>query len=107
MVPWLGIDEETFLQWAGYIMIGSGLVTFVASQATRAPYGRYSHEAGNMYGPPVPARLAWMLQECPSVFVPLICLLFGNLPPPPILASNLDLDSLLLAQEARQAWQGS
>lgn len=88
MVPWLGIDEEAFLQWAGYIMIGSGVVTFVASQATRAPYGRYSHEAGNMYGPPVPARLAWMLQECPSVFVPLICLLFGNLSPPPLLGSS-------------------
>jgi hypothetical protein len=61
------------------------VLTLVASQTVRAPYGRYSHEAGSLYGPPVPARLAWMLQECPSVFVPLICMFFGTTIPKSIL----------------------
>lgn len=80
IVPWLGVEEEALLQWAGWGMIVAGVATFIASQTIRAPYGRYSNEAGSLYGPPVPARLAWIVQECPSVFVPLICLFFGTPP---------------------------
>lgn len=78
MVPVLRIPEPTFLVWLAWTMIVTGVVTFVASLATRAPYGRYSQEAGSVYGPPIPARIAWIVQESPSVFVPLICIFFGT-----------------------------
>lgn len=78
VVTVLGIDEAALLVWAAWLMIVTGVVTFVASLSTRAPYGRYSPEAGRLYGPPISARIAWMVQECPSFFVPLLCLLFGT-----------------------------
>ena len=57
------------LSFASGVMVCWGLSNFVSLQFTTAPYGRYAR-AG--WGVPVPARLAWFLQELPSFLVPLL-----------------------------------
>jgi len=42
----------------------------------RAWYGRYTTNTG--YGPLIPGKLSWMLQESPCVIVPLIFLYYAN-----------------------------
>ena len=52
-----------------YGMLGQALLALVALQFLEAPYGRYSSRA---WGPLIEARLAWFIQELPSLLVPLI-----------------------------------
>eukprot|EP01006_Ploeotia_vitrea_P015315 TRINITY_DN43383_c0_g1_i1.p1 TRINITY_DN43383_c0_g1~~TRINITY_DN43383_c0_g1_i1.p1 ORF type:complete len:443 (-),score=9.66 TRINITY_DN43383_c0_g1_i1:212-1354(-) len=49
-----------------------GIITFVLLVSdVSAPYGRYFNDKwSGMYGPPVPAKLAWVVQECPCVVIP-------------------------------------
>lgn len=42
---------------------------------THAPYGRYAKGSQKIRIPP---KLAWIIQECPSFFVPLVLVYFGN-----------------------------
>ncbi|XP_027232427.1 3-oxo-5-alpha-steroid 4-dehydrogenase 1 [Penaeus vannamei] len=42
---------------------------------TPAPYGRYS---SSKFGFGVPVRWAWLIQECPSFFVPFILAVYGR-----------------------------
>ena len=53
-------------QWVGLGMIVVSLVTFVACMKVTAPYGRYGSNASKIWGPKIPATLAWILMECPS-----------------------------------------
>lgn len=48
------------------------LLTFFVREA---PYGRYSN---NKYGFGVPVKIAWVIQECPSFFVPVLLTYFGS-----------------------------
>jgi len=49
---------------AAYVMVGSALVTLIALQVKKAPYGK--HSAGK---DGVKAQLAWIAQECPSLLM--------------------------------------
>lgn len=63
--------EQSLLQLLAVGMMLAGAVTFVALQFLRAPYGRYASQARSvLYGCMLPGRLAWMLQELPSLLVP-------------------------------------
>jgi 3-oxo-5-alpha-steroid 4-dehydrogenase 1 len=55
-----------------------GLAAFVALQFTVAPYGKYTGTASALYGPKVPGRLAWVLQESPCVVAGLWCWLHAD-----------------------------
>uniref|UniRef100_A0A670ZJB8 Uncharacterized protein n=1 Tax=Pseudonaja textilis TaxID=8673 RepID=A0A670ZJB8_PSETE len=59
---------EQLLKQMSYAMVGFISVTgvFVLCR-TGAPYGRY---ASTSYGYPVPATLAWMVQEAPAFLFP-------------------------------------
>ena len=46
------------------------------SLGTVAPYGRYSgvKSLGLSWGPPINGKVAWVVQEAPSFFAPIVCL---------------------------------
>ncbi|KAE8597616.1 hypothetical protein XENTR_v10016533 [Xenopus tropicalis] len=61
-------DEAQLLNLLAMFMALMGLVSYVSLQYIRMPYGRYADSA---FGPPVPVRLAWFVQEVPSLSVSL------------------------------------
>lgn len=54
-------------------------VVFYLLGFVKAPYGRYGNNASKWWGPDIPARLAWIVQELPSAFWPLFFLI--KMPP--------------------------
>ena len=64
------LQLPALLSAASWLMIATGAVTFVCLTVLRlrAPYGKYAGDArGGGWGPAVPARLAWFLQEVPAL----------------------------------------
>jgi len=81
-------DEALILRMCQIGLIYT-VVVGLYSMLKPAPYGRYSATTGIsswIYGPPINAKLAWMLQEMPSVAVPAIllfqskCVLLSSVP---------------------------
>lgn len=63
-------------QTMAVVMIVTGFFVAICLQKWQAMYGRYAGTNRSWWmGPPVPARLAWFVQECPAVLVPLSLLL--------------------------------
>ncbi|XP_069814250.1 3-oxo-5-alpha-steroid 4-dehydrogenase 1 isoform X3 [Dendropsophus ebraccatus] len=60
-------DELRLLEVLSYIMVLMGVITFILLRFIQVPYGRYS---SSTFGPLVPVRLAWFVQELPSLAVP-------------------------------------
>lgn len=58
------------------VMVVTGLVACLSLLFFPAPYGRYAEGAARLFGPGVPVRLAWLLQESPAFLVPISLLLF-------------------------------
>ena len=57
-----------------YVMLLLAVPTFITLRFTQAPYSKFS--TGNLspyWGPPIPARTAWIIQEAPS----LLCSLYA------------------------------
>jgi hypothetical protein len=68
---WPFLFTERFLTYSALTMAASGvLVVVLLSSGLRAFYGRYVTSA-KWWGPPVDSRVAWFLQEVPSLLVPL------------------------------------
>ena len=67
----LNFTEELLNSMAS-CMIFCAILTFVALLFLKSPYGRYS---SNIWGFPVPGRLAWFMQELPSFCIPLFLLI--------------------------------
>ncbi|KAG8537270.1 hypothetical protein GDO81_024798, partial [Engystomops pustulosus] len=65
-------DEPRLLQLLSFVMVLMGVVSFLMLRFIRVPYGRY---ASDVFGPPVPVRLAWFIQELPSLAVPVYYLI--------------------------------
>ncbi|XP_063779007.1 3-oxo-5-alpha-steroid 4-dehydrogenase 1 [Pseudophryne corroboree] len=61
-------DERRLLELLSLVMVLMGVLSFVLLRFIRVPYGRYS---SSVFGPPVPVRLAWFLQELPSLLIAL------------------------------------
>lgn len=57
-------------------MVFLSLCSFILLRHQRAPYGRYSEFSSSLFGPRLPAKFAWLVQELPSFFVPLVYLIF-------------------------------
>ncbi|KAG8442521.1 hypothetical protein GDO86_011353 [Hymenochirus boettgeri] len=67
MLSALYSDERGLLDCQAWVMVLMGLFCFPILQRTKVPYGRYGT---SLYGPPVPVRLAWFIQELPSLAIP-------------------------------------
>ncbi|XP_073534716.1 3-oxo-5-alpha-steroid 4-dehydrogenase 1 [Phyllobates terribilis] len=65
-------DERRLLEVLAVFMVLMGALSFGLLRFIQVPYGRYSRST---YGPPVPVRLAWFLQELPSLAMPVYHLL--------------------------------
>jgi 3-oxo-5-alpha-steroid 4-dehydrogenase 1 len=61
--------EQHLIQWLSYAMIAWAAFAAVALQFTPAPYGKYSTSAAWFYGPSIPGKLSWFLQELPCLLV--------------------------------------
>ncbi|XP_018421826.1 PREDICTED: 3-oxo-5-alpha-steroid 4-dehydrogenase 1 [Nanorana parkeri] len=59
-------DEARLLDLLSLVMVLMGLLSFAFLRFIRMPYGRY---ASSTFGPPIPVRLAWFIQELPSLVV--------------------------------------
>ena len=59
-------------QWMAYIMIFLAVITAVALQFTNAPYGKH---VSDKYGRKMNTRLAWLIQESPSFYIPILWML--------------------------------
>lgn len=57
-------DSPEFHRLATLVLIGLGLLTFVALTRMVAPYGRHQ---GERWGPSLSARLGWIIMETPAV----------------------------------------
>ncbi|KAK3098214.1 hypothetical protein FSP39_017269 [Pinctada imbricata] len=60
--------------YTSYVMIVWGVSNFISLLHTTAPYGRYVREG---WGFTVNAKLAWFVQELPSLVIPL-CVFYKN-----------------------------
>lgn len=65
--------EPYQLEWMAYVMVLMGLLSFLFLLFINVPYGRY---ASSKFGFPVSVKLAWFLQELPSLLVPLYVVVF-------------------------------
>lgn len=72
---WFSHEERVLNLIAWVMLICACLVLFVF-KGQRAPYGRYSTSASRWWGPNIPAKMAWFIQELPSFLWPLYTLLF-------------------------------
>lgn len=61
------MDEFSVLEFTWKAVIVCAFATAVVQSIMSAPYGRYTRGG---YGFSMNARLAWLLQECPSFLVP-------------------------------------
>ncbi|KAE9548396.1 hypothetical protein FO519_008390 [Halicephalobus sp. NKZ332] len=78
----MSLSEEQLILYLAYFMIISGFITcaYMILLKQRATYGRYGNEAflSNLA---IPARVAWFVQESPSLVIPAIALAYygGNM----------------------------
>ncbi|XP_029445866.1 3-oxo-5-alpha-steroid 4-dehydrogenase 1 isoform X2 [Rhinatrema bivittatum] len=63
--------EPQLLVWLSWLMVALGLLSFLLLRWVHIPYGRYSTR---IFGPLLPARLAWFIQELPALVLPLYLL---------------------------------
>ena len=70
----MGFDTVDHVHaWATWLMLTTGVSTFLALLTVTAPYGRYSQ--GGRWGPLINAKLAWMAWESPALIIPALLLL--------------------------------
>lgn len=67
-------DEAAVMELLCYVLVVWGLAVALSLQFVSAPYGRYSREG---FGIRIPVKLAWFLQELPSLLVPLYLINFS------------------------------
>lgn len=82
------VDEAALHYGLSLGLVASMALSFVAlAMGVVAPYGRYSEvrSLGVSWGAPVPARVAWFVQEAPAFAIALACLAFAD---PAALASK-------------------
>jgi len=58
------VSESSIYQLLLWLMLGLGVLTFIALQWVTAPYGRHGRSG---WGPKIPSRVAWIVMESPAV----------------------------------------
>ncbi|XP_067906732.1 3-oxo-5-alpha-steroid 4-dehydrogenase 1 [Heterodontus francisci] len=73
----LGVDSESelLLEWLSWLMFLIGGCIFIVLRFFDLPYGRY---ACRKFGFPVNVKLAWFIQEIPSLAVPFYLVFFSS-----------------------------
>ncbi|XP_043921341.1 3-oxo-5-alpha-steroid 4-dehydrogenase 1 isoform X3 [Protopterus annectens] len=69
------INGVQLLEYMSWCMIFSGILAFVVLQFVNIPYGR---QASSAFGFPVNVKLAWFVQEIPSLAVPAVFIILGT-----------------------------
>ncbi len=82
-------EEGPFIGFLANAMVVSGFVAFCALLFMPAPYGKYASTASLLYGPQIPGRLAWILQELPALCIPLYLWVDGALHGTPEVVARL------------------
>ena len=60
-----------------HLLLALGVPTFLLLQKYQAPYAKFSTSSTSHYwGPPIPARWAWFIQETPSLYCSLSAFLY-------------------------------
>ena len=74
--------DLALLEWMGWFLVILGVVMASVALFTtlRVPYGRYTKDKNvvsklGLIGCLIPPKLAWFLQELPSLFIPLFLVL--------------------------------
>ncbi|XP_061444340.1 3-oxo-5-alpha-steroid 4-dehydrogenase 1 isoform X2 [Rhineura floridana] len=70
-----GPEEKRVMELMSYGLMGSMAAAVVLAKYIQLPYGRYTSLS---FGRPVPAKLAWAVQEAPAFLVPLILVLCSD-----------------------------
>ncbi|KAH0618042.1 hypothetical protein JD844_016992 [Phrynosoma platyrhinos] len=70
-----GPEEARLLEVLSYALVGCMALAVPLANAVGIPYGRYTSPH---FGCPVPATLAWAVQEAPAFLVPLALALSGH-----------------------------
>ncbi|XP_062985794.1 3-oxo-5-alpha-steroid 4-dehydrogenase 1 [Elgaria multicarinata webbii] len=70
-----GPQEEQLMEQMSYWLVGSMAVATILTFHFGIPYGRYSSSA---FGCLLPTTLAWVVQEAPAFFVPLLLALCSD-----------------------------
>lgn len=83
-------EELTICAW---LMIALGCFSLIAAFFLTTPYGRYSR---GVWGFGVDTKLAWMLQESPSFFVPFVMFMVSHGPSRLFLLKSSPNDVLVL-----------
>ncbi|XP_014665585.1 PREDICTED: 3-oxo-5-alpha-steroid 4-dehydrogenase 1-like isoform X2 [Priapulus caudatus] len=74
----LGITEIQLLEWMTFIEIIISVILIPTLKAIAPPYGRHG---GSKWGPTLPAKLGWFVQELPSFAFPVWYLYYVNAMP--------------------------
>jgi hypothetical protein len=57
----------------------SSIILILSSDLVQVPYGRYANSNGSGWGPKVPAKIAWIIMESPTLIVmSLYLFLYGS-----------------------------
>lgn len=72
----LSLDENDLLVAVAWLMLACASLVFFLFRGQRSPYGRYAPSASKWWGPDIPAKAAWFIQELPSFLWPLYTLMF-------------------------------
>jgi len=89
--------ERALLTNCGWTLLLMSVTVFPLLFIFKAPYGRYAADARSpLWGPPINVRVAWALQECPTLIFATLGVYNGN---PKCLSSlpNLALLALFVA----------
>lgn len=83
-----GCREQRAIFWASGALTGSlGIASIVLLSGVDAPYGRYNQASEKqsksrvmqaLSACDVPAKVAWVLQECPTLIAASVCWAYGN-----------------------------
>jgi len=85
-------------------MVVSGMATVVALKFIDAPYGKFAPDGKSVWGPLVPARWAWVIQESPALIAMIICWCMAASSSYPIPLSSKVLGALFCFHYVVRAW---
>ena len=92
----LSHDAEAYLiKILSYVIFAFAFLIFV-DRDNEAPYGRYAVQYKGCCGCQINSRIGWFVQELPSLFIPILCLLLVNEETSKI-NNGLTANSILLA----------